>query len=192
MKRHKKRQLSFIIVFVMVFFVLHLMYSPFWGKLLNPFDYREEILYYANRYDLDPYLVAAVIYVESKFNPEAVSPKGARGLMQLMPDTAGWAASQIGIDDYDDDMLFEPNYNIHFGTWYLATLLRQFDDNMAVALAAYNGGRTRVERWLKEGVWDGNIENTESIPISETQSYVEKVVRAHERYESFYKKNNKL
>ena len=186
MKPHKKRQLSFIVTALTIFIILHLMYSPFWGKLLRPYEYREEIHFYSNKYNLEPKMVAAVIYVESRFKTDAISPKGAKGLMQIMPETAKWAAPQINLEPFSEEMLFEPAYNIHLGTWYLSTLLKQFEDSMPAALAAYNGGRTRVRRWLNEGTWDGTLETADSIPITETREYVQKVFKAHNHYERLY------
>ena len=186
MKPHKKRQLYYIVAFITFFMILHLMYSPYWGKLLRPYEYREEINFYSNKYNLDPKMVAAVIYVESRFKPEAISPKGATGLMQIMPETAKWAAPQISIEHFSEEMLLEPAYNIHLGTWYLSTLLNQFEDSMPAALAAYNGGRNRVKRWLNEGTWDGDLETADSIPINETREYVERVFKAHSHYERLY------
>jgi len=99
--------------------------------------------------------VAAVIHTESGFRENAVSARGARGLMQVMPSTAEWVAGRIGYPSFSVEMLFDPRYNIEIGTWYLADLIRQFEGSAVVALAAYNGGRGEVDRWLRQGIWDG-------------------------------------
>ena len=94
-------------------------------------------------------LVYGIIWVESRFNPEAVSPVGARGLMQLMPRTADYLAERIGWSGRHDSE--DPEFNIAAGTWYIAKLIDQFDGDVEVALAAYNAGPTKVRRWLAGG-----------------------------------------
>ena len=114
----------------------------------------------AERYGLDPNLVRAVIYVESAENPIAVSPKGAQGLMQLMPGTA----AEVGVDDP-----LRPRDNIRGGVGYLATLLHDFDGQLELALAAYNAGPGAVRKY-------GGIP-----PYRETQNYVKKVLDVYRR-----------
>lgn len=99
--------------------------------------------YSAQRFDLDPAMVLAIIEVESGFDPRAVSPRGAMGLMQLRPSTARAVARELGIPWRSDEALFDPRLNIVLGSGYLRSLLERFDDS-AVALAAYNAGPTRV------------------------------------------------
>jgi len=164
----------------------YLLYSPFTASFFYPFSYRQEICYYSNRYQLDPSLVAAVIKVESGFQPEALSPKGARGLMQIMPSTAEWIAEMKGIETHCVDMLYNPSYNLHLGTWYLSYLLERFDYDLPKALAAYNGGQGQVKKWIEEDVWDGNQHTVKNIPFKETREYVRKVQWAHYRYEQIY------
>src|SRR5690606_24055372 len=127
-------------------------------KLLYPFPFRAGVERAAADAGLDPYLVAAVAKVESGFNPRAVSPKGARGLMQVMPDTGAWVARQIGWERYHPDLLFEPEISLRIGAWYLAHLRRAFDGRLVPALAADNAGRGNVGRWLASGLWDGSLE----------------------------------
>ena len=114
----------------------------------------------AERYGLDPKLVRAVIYVESGENPVAVSPKGAQGLMQLMPGTA----AEVGVDDP-----LRPRENIRGGVGYLATLIHDFDGQLELALAAYNAGPGAVRKY-------GGIP-----PYRETQEYVRKVLDVYRR-----------
>ncbi len=186
MKKIKKKKLYFILFLIILIFIIHFLYSSFWGKILYPFPYQEEIYFYSNQYNLDPYLIAAVIYVESKFDPLAVSTSGARGLMQLMPETAEWCANKIGISEFNNNMLFEPDSNLNIGSWYLSNLMEQFDGNLPVVLAAYNGGRNRVKRWLNEGTWDGKVNTVQNIPITETRNYVKRVVNTYKSYQELY------
>jgi len=149
---------------------------------LYPVDYRSHIARCGGEHGLDPYLVAAVIRAESRFRPEATSPQGARGLMQIMPDTGRWVAQQLGLP-YDDDLLYEPEYNIRVGCWYLAALLREFAGDPVLALAAYNGGLSNVYAWLSERRWSGEVAH---IPFPETRHYVAAVLRDHKRYRLLY------
>ena len=99
----------------------------------------------ARRLEADPLMVLAVIQVESRFDPLAVSPMGARGLMQIRPDTAREIASRLGIEWTSDDLLFDPEVNVLVGTWYLEHLLDRFDGNLDAAFAAYEAGPGRIE-----------------------------------------------
>lgn len=147
-------------------------------------DHVDLIQKYSQEYQLDPYLVTAVIYVESSWSTEAVSHKGALGLMQLMPDTAEWIAGKLG-EEYDQDLVCEPDTNIRYGCWYLRFLLDRFPET-ATALAAYNAGRNRVSSWLEDSRYSSDGELLTDIPYPETDQYVEKVQRAYEKYKELY------
>ncbi|MFZ5824510.1 MAG: lytic transglycosylase domain-containing protein [Bacillota bacterium] len=146
-----------------------------------PLTYETIILRRARENGLDPYLVAAVIRAESRFRPEATSPQGARGLMQIMPETGEWAAGQMQLD-FHPDYLYEPEYNIRIGCWYLANLVKEFEGDTVLALAAYNGGRNNVKKWLSERRWTGESHTLEQIPFPETRHYVAVVLRDYKRY----------
>jgi soluble lytic murein transglycosylase-like protein len=102
----------------------------------------------ARRMEADPLMVLAVIQVESRFDPLAVSPRGARGLMQIRPETAREIAPRVGIEWTSDDLLFDPEVNVLIGTWYLEHLLERFDGNLDAAFAAYEAGPGRIEGHL--------------------------------------------
>ncbi|NLC11961.1 MAG: lytic transglycosylase domain-containing protein [Firmicutes bacterium] len=172
--KKRKQRLFYLFLFFALLYLL-LSQADFISKRIYRIKYRDEIFYYAEANQLDPYLVAAVIQVESNFNPRARSPKGAVGLMQLMPSTARWAAEMMGLDDYSEELLLDPQYNIKIGCWYLNNLLQTFEGNRYAALAAYNGGRGEVMRWLQEGIWDGSLKNYRDIPFPETREFVKKV-----------------
>lgn len=146
-----------------------------------PLAYRPAIADCAEDHGLDPYLVAAVIRAESRFRPEATSPQGARGLMQIMPDTGRWVAEQMGLP-YDDAYLYDPAYNIRLGCWYLSALLGEFAGDPVLALAAYNGGLTNVYTWLNSQQWTGERDTLAQIPFAETRHYVANVLRDQRRY----------
>lgn len=152
-----------------------------------PLKYRESVEQNASLYQIDPLLVTAVMRVESAFDRYAISSKGARGLMQLMPETARWAAELMGLDDFEVEQLFDPEVNIAIGVWYLSTLRQQFDGDMVLALAAYNGGRANVLRWLREEAWSGDVETLQDIPFPETRGYVQKVLHTYDWYRRIYR-----
>lgn len=159
-----------------------------WGLVrLYPLQHRDLVFRYSRANGLDPWLVAAVINVESRWRPLAVSRRGARGLMQVMPETGEWAAAKIRLSGFQPDQLFEPETNVRIGTWYLAWLLQQFDGNQTAALAAYNSGDHQVRRWLAERVWSGEPQTVSQIPFPETRGYVVKVLAQHKRYIQIYR-----
>ncbi|NLZ44901.1 MAG: lytic transglycosylase domain-containing protein [Clostridia bacterium] len=155
------------------------------GRFFFPFPYREIIEEKAGRTGVDPRLVAALIYVESKFNHLAVSKKGAAGLMQLLPETGEWVARQRGLD-FAHDHLFEPRKNLELGIWYLAHLHQVFEGETILALAAYNAGWPRVKEWLDTGRWQGSHGDLHNIPYPETRQYVTKVLRIYYCYRHLY------
>lgn len=151
-------------------------------RFLYPIDYQAEITNYAGENRLDPFLVAAVIQVESNFRPGVVSQKGARGLMQLMPETACWIGAQMGDGPVEPDKLFVPEVNIRLGTWYLANLYKEFGDRGPAVLAAYNAGRGNVRQWLETGQWSGELDDWHQIPFAETRDFVRRVTIARDFY----------
>lgn len=127
---------------------------------------------------LDFEIVKRLVWVESKNDPSAVSPRGAKGLMQLMPDTAFWIAEKNGETVTLND-LFDPETNIRLGTAYLAYLSRRFDGDIRLALIAYNAGEGTLRRWLNTPEFVDNGELT-VIPYRETRNYVRKILRLDE------------
>lgn len=146
-----------------------------------PLTYETIIVRRSREHGLDPYLVAAVIRAESRFRPQATSQQGARGLMQIMPETGKWAAEQMEVD-FHPDYLYDPEYNIRIGCWYLANLVKEFEGDTVLALAAYNGGRNNVQKWLNERQWTGESRTLEQIPFQETRHYVAAVLLDYKRY----------
>ncbi|MHB1419684.1 MAG: lytic transglycosylase domain-containing protein [Bacillota bacterium] len=169
----------FIFILILILFT-----SQWFWKLFYPLPYKDSIILHSQENGLDPLMVAAVIRVESGFNPKAVSGPGARGLMQLMPETAQWVSGKLKVN-YSSDMLYDPDYNIRLGTWYLANLHTEFN-NRVIAIAAYNGGRGRVRTWLNGGIWNGEAKEANNIPIKETRDFVQKVLRDYRIYRWLY------
>jgi soluble lytic murein transglycosylase len=137
-----------------------------------PLRYRAIVTGHARNYRLDPALLAAVIYAESKFHADAKSQSGAIGLMQLLPSTADGIALHTGGSKFRHDDLYNPEINVRYGAWYLRHLLDKYDDERT-ALAAYNAGQNNVDRWLASG---------SGIRFSETRAYVARVEDLKETY----------
>lgn len=170
---------------VLLIFVLVLASVPWFLRSAFPLNYRELIFEVAHSNDLDPFLIAAVIQVESGFRLEAASQKGALGLMQIMPETAVWLGTQR-TETISPEDLFDPRINIGLGAYYLRYLIDRFPTEYA-ALAAYNAGPTNARRWLDEGLWDGSYERTGQIPYKETRDYVRKVIMMQNLFTLLYK-----
>ncbi len=152
-----------------------------------PISYQNLILKYSKQFNVDPYLVAAIINVESNFDKNAISHREARGLMQISPITGRWAAETLSIEDFSLDKLFEPDINIMIGTWYLNMLSQEFNNNIQLILAAYNGGSGNVSKWLEDEKYCEDGVNLKKIPFKETEEYVEKVLKNYQMYKILYK-----
>ncbi len=157
----------------------------FWTRLY-PKAFWKEVVSEAKAHGLSPYLLLSLIRQESAFNPRAVSRAGARGLMQLMPATARSVARQVRLRPVNLKMLFEPRRNIPLGTHFFAAQLRRFQGNRIFALAAYNAGPGRVDRWRQRWPTLPMDEFVEHIPIHETRLYVKLILRNILVYEYLY------
>lgn len=188
MTARKKRRFSLFRLLLLVIFIVVIYNSANIAKLFYPLHYREQIIITSGENGLDPLFIAAIIRTESGFNPRATSPKGARGLMQIMPDTGDWIAQHMDISPYYPDLLFDPETNIRMGTWYIANLGQEFDNNIVYVLAAYNGGRGNVQKWLKENTISGSTQDINAIPFPETKNFVRKVTRDYYIYRWLYQK----
>jgi soluble lytic murein transglycosylase len=141
-----------------------------------PLQYEEVLRAHGRNYDLDPALLAAVVYVESRFDPQAESSAGAIGLMQLLPETAKGIALRTGGADFVVADLRNPEINVRYGSWYLDHLRDRYDD-LELALAAYHAGQGNVDRWRSEGT---------GIVFPETRTYVDEVTRLRRVYAHAY------
>lgn len=153
------------------------------GRTAFPLKHVDAVCDGAGRHDLQPALVAAVIYVESRFDADVRSASGAVGLMQVLPQTAREIAAQTDGFRFRVADLGSPAVNVRYGCYYLRELLDRYHGSLVSALAAYNAGAARVERWLKET--DGAL-TAAKIPFSETRRYVTEVLRAREVYAHLY------
>jgi len=180
----------------LLIFVLIVMFSEtsWLGRLLYPIHYQNIITEHAEKRGVDPFLLTAIIRVESNFKPDKESRKGALGLMQLMPATAEWAVNELGYGRSALDRLREPEINIEIGAWYVETLHRQFigekqtgkDREIALIAAAYNAGSGNVAKWLESGQWNGELKNAEQIPFGETRHYIHRIHYYYKKYMQIY------
>lgn len=152
-------------------------------QALYPFPFVETIAEQAQKRDLNPLLVTALIRQESRFEPEIRSKAGAVGLMQMMPSTGAWAAKQIRLKDYALD---NPDDNIKLGTWFLDQVHRSFDNNSLLAVASYNAGQGNLTQWLQAQNPNDPDEFVESIPFEETKNYVKQVFGNYWNYLRLY------
>jgi soluble lytic murein transglycosylase len=134
---------------------------------------------------VDPALVAAVIYAESKFNPRP-STAGAQGLMQILPATAYYLAHLSGGRTFTASDLATPRINVAYGTYYLRYLLDHYHGDAMLAVAAYNGGLANVDKWVAQANAAGGRLTVEGIPFPETREYVERVLGAQRAYRATY------
>ncbi|SHJ76237.1 soluble lytic murein transglycosylase [Caminicella sporogenes DSM 14501] len=183
----RRYRLIFILFIIVLSLQILLVSVKFTLKMVYPFHYRHLIEKYSREYNLDPLLVAAIIKVESKFNEKAVSIKGAKGLMQISSITGKWASEELKIENYTEEMLFNPDINIKIGCWYLNLLNKQFNNNLSLVLAAYNGGSGNVSKWLKDIRYSEDGINLKNIPFVETKGYVKKVHKSFKIYRYLYK-----
>ena len=135
---------------------------------------------------LDPYLVLALIREESAFAPQALSRTGARGLMQLMPQTADLTAREHKLPLVPPLVLETPEVNIPLGVNHLADLVQDFGGNLSLAVAAYNAGKQAVQRWVQRYGFTDEVEFIEDIPFTETRTYVKRVLGSYDRYQTLY------
>jgi soluble lytic murein transglycosylase len=149
----------------------------------KPSEYAEYVNKYSTKYEVPEEIVWAVIKTESDFDSSAVSNKGAIGLMQMLPDTFEWLSADILHEYHESGMLYHPETNIKYGTYYLSRLYNHFGD-WDTAIAAYNGGEGNVSNWMGD---DGKLTINE-IPLEyiETSTYVIKVNFRAERYKKLY------
>ena len=152
--------------------------EPVWlDRLRYPLRYEAIVRTHARNYDLDPALLAAVIYTESRFRADARSSAGALGLMQLLPETGRGIALRTGGNRFVVGDLLDPEINVRYGSWYLRELTRKYG-NTRTALAAYHAGQGNIDRWQDQGV---------GIQFAETRAYVDDVLGTVPVYRRAYR-----
>ena len=168
--------LTVIAALVAAFGTIHFTQPAWYERLWHPFRYQEIVLAHARNYRLDPALLAAVIYQESKFDANARSDRGAIGLMQLLPGTAKGIAARTGGSRFRVSDLYDPELNVRYGSWYLRHLLDKYGAERT-ALAAYNAGQTNVDGWRARGI---------GIQFDETKAFVDRIESLKRTYRHAY------
>jgi soluble lytic murein transglycosylase len=157
----------------------------FW-KLAFPMPYRADLERFAKQNSLDPFLMAALIRQESEFNAKAVSPANARGLTQIMPATGRELSRRLKVKAYSTPSLFQPTVNLQLGSFYLKNLADGLGGRYDVALAAYNAGLSRAHAWLTWGDFREPAEFIETVPFTQTRTYIQTVLRNADLYRRLY------
>ncbi len=185
--RRRRAVLVFLTVAVGVVGVVVAM--PLFRRAVNeftlPLSYPDVIREQAAEKHLDPALIAAVIYAETKFDART-SSAGAVGLMQILPQTAEFLARRSGGTTFRVSDLSDPNVNIAYGSYYLRYLLDEYGGNKMLALAAYNGGEANVDSWIANARRHGHALTIQQIPFPETRDYVIKVLNEQRNYRRTY------
>jgi soluble lytic murein transglycosylase len=186
----RRRQAFLLLGFLAVVSLGALLLRPLFTSAVHdltalPLAHQDAIRAQAHDKQLDPSLIAGVIYAESKF-ADSTSSAGALGLMQLLPSTAHFIADRSGGTAFTTEDLSTPDVNIAYGSWYLRYLLDRYDGNEVLTLAAYNGGMGNVDRWVAEARARGERLEVADIPFPETRAYVERVLDARRDYRRTY------
>jgi soluble lytic murein transglycosylase len=190
LRRRKVLRRRLLVISGVVLLATILWVRPFADKAVHeialPLRHEDIIRQQANDKNLDPSLIAGVIYVESRFRDQT-SRAGAKGLMQILPSTADYIARKSGGTRFTQGDLASPQINIAYGSWYLRYLLQHYHGNELLALAAYNAGEGKVDEWYRDAVARGeDFAVTTHIPFPETRNYVSRVLDARGRYRAAY------
>ena len=170
-------------IYYVVQYQRHLVYAQY------PLSYKDLIVRMSREYNLEPWHVAAVIRCESSFNAKATSGVGARGLMQIMPETGQWLAGKFDEDDgFDPDTLYTPEVNVKYGCWYLSWLMKRYNRSVPLTTMAYHAGHGTVDKWLadRDVSADGLTIDPDKVPYQSTAQYLKRVLKAYEKYEELY------
>jgi soluble lytic murein transglycosylase len=189
-RRSERRRRSLLVFVVVVLSAVGIVLAmPLFQKAVDeftlPLTNQDVIRQQAAEKHLDPALIAAVIYAETKFDPRP-SSAGAQGLMQILPQTALFLAHRSGATTFTTADLATPEVNIAYGSYYLRYLLDHYGGDKLLALAAYNGGEANVDRWVADARRNGHRLTIDEIPFPETRAYVQRVLNAQRAYRHTY------
>ena len=194
--KHSVKRTLVITLIIIAALLLALFVDLIWSaieKATHPYDYSQYISKYAYEYNIPESVIYAEIKVESNFDADAESSVGACGLMQIMPKTFEWLTGDEHLGEHlNKRMLFDPETNIKYGTYYLSYLYKKFDRNTNTVLAAYNGGEGNVAKWLKDPAYSDDGKNLKDIPFKETKNYVSKVNNEIQAYKDLYYEQNEV
>lgn len=179
-----KKRLLLLILIVLVIIIIAINYKNIL-KISYKTSYNNYVEKYSEEYKIDPLLIYAIIKAESNFNSDAISSKGACGLMQLMDNTAKEVAENNVMEYESGVTLYNAEKNIQIGVAYFAGLLKEFE-NTNVALVAYNAGSGNVNNWIKNGIIKSDGSDIENVPFKETNMYIRKINRDYKVYKMIY------
>lgn len=179
-----KKKIFFVLAIIIILFTSILVEKDIVNKILYPRKYSEYVSRYSEEFGLDENLVYSVIKVESKFKKDAVSHKGAKGLMQISDITRDWAIEEMDLGKIN---IFNPETNIKIGCWYLNKLYKEFG-RFDLVIAAYNGGSGNVNKWLNNYSYSKDGRTLDLIPFEETSMYVKKITKNYKMYNKLYNK----
>jgi soluble lytic murein transglycosylase len=185
LKRKNKHIVKYILLFMALIIAMRFIID-ITAKRIFPLKYKEYVIKYSIQNKIDPYLVFAVIKAESSFKPEAKSKKDARGLMQITEGTGAWGAAELKLESYSVESLFDPEINIRIGCWYLSRLMEEFNNEIDLVIAAYNGGSGNVSQWLKNREYSTSGKALDKIPFSETHTFLKRVKLYYSIYKTLY------
>lgn len=185
-----KRLLKFLITLLILASIIFILFKvvkidDIIMKKLYPLKYSEYVEKYAEEYNMDKYMVYAIIKAESNFKENAKSPSNAIGLMQIMETTAIETANKMDLEVTEEE-LFKPEINIKLGLKYFTYLLNHYNNNYPLAIIAYNAGMGNVDSWIKNGTIKEDGTDIENVPYKETNNYVRKILRDYEIYKGLY------
>lgn len=174
-----------LVLLILMLFIGVCIYHKEVLKLYYPMEYSSEVKMAAEENGLDEYLIYAVIKNESGFRETVESPRGAKGLMQIMPSTADWIQSIKDFGYDGEEQLLQGEKNIAMGSWYLKNLIDEFHD-VEKAVAAYNAGRGNVAKWLENKEYCNDDQKLIFIPFKETDVYLKRVMFSQKMYRYIY------
>lgn len=190
MKYKEALMRSVVIITILVLSVIcGLLFQLFYDKYERnayPKEYEEYVEKYASQYGVPESIVYAVIKTESGYDSGAVSEAGAVGLMQMMPDTFNWLTT-LTKENLDKGLLYDPETNIKYGTYYLSYLYLKYG-SWDTVYAAYNAGEGNVDDWLGDALEADGAKKLGDVPFKETENYIKKVNKAAEIYDRLYYK----
>ena len=183
--------LIILIIFLLLYFILFKVVEidKIIMRKIYPLKYSEYVEKYAKEYNIDKYLVYAIIKAESNFKEDAKSVSNAIGLMQIMEATAIETANKMNLDIVGSD-LYNPELNIRLGIKYFTDLLEKYNNKCNLAIIAYNAGIGNVDKWIADGVIETDGTDLENVPFKETNNYARKILRDYEIYKQLYRELN--
>ena len=185
-----KRLIKFLIILITILLLYFVLFKvveidKVVMKKIYPLKYSEYVEKYSEEYNIDKYLVYAIIKAESNFEERAESASNAVGLMQIMEATAFETANKMDLN-ISEENLFNPELNIKIGLKYFTSLLEKYDNNYNLAIIAYNAGIGNVDKWIQDGIIKDDGTDIENVPFKETNNYVRKILRDYEIYKDLY------